>query len=243
MNGSISGHRNSVSARASASCGSFSSIVHTCVECLSLRTWPHHRHSSGLLTRHPFPLSPEQLAPSWQPTSGAPFCLFDSLCQQRDLLPDHHPKPLPQPVGCIGSSVSGPHLKLEPFTESFLSKWTALTFLAGPCSASLPWKAASYLLKLFISVFNFSLNLFQLLSPSLIYLVSFPFNVNTVYKSSRLVTGKNEMKKLGLCEKNVREQSWGWLQWLKTKQNRNLYEKNSINREPQKLRKFQVGTF
>lgn len=62
----VSGHRDSVSAGASASCGLFSSTAHTCVECvraLSLRTPLHH--SGGLLARHPFPLSPEQLAPSW----------------------------------------------------------------------------------------------------------------------------------------------------------------------------------
>lgn len=119
INDSVSGHRDSVSAGASASCGLFSSTAHTCVECvraLSLRTPLHH--SGGLLARHPFPLSPEQLAPSWQSAPGAPLCLFDSLCQQSSLLPNDHPKHLTPPICSVGYSVNGPPLKLGPFTRA-----------------------------------------------------------------------------------------------------------------------------
>lgn len=58
----------------------------------------------------------------------------------------------------------GLHWSLDRLPERFLSKWhprwTALTFLTGPCSISLPWKAASYLLKMFISVFKFLFKIF-----------------------------------------------------------------------------------
>lgn len=58
----------------------------------------------------------------------------------------------------------GLHWSLDRLPERFLSKWhprqTALTFLTGPCSISLPWKAASYLLKMFISVFKFLFKFF-----------------------------------------------------------------------------------
>lgn len=65
----------------------------------------------------------------------------------------------------------GLHWSLDRLPECFLSKWhprqTTLTFLTGPCSISLPWKAASYLLKCSFLFLNFSLNFFLVFAPLL----------------------------------------------------------------------------